>query len=74
MWTTTEKGFGSAVLEQVMAEHFEVPPQVQFPPGGVIYELNGSLDTLAQTNEYCSAEDARDSENPSEDSGRADRH
>ena len=46
VWAPTEKGFGSAVLEQVMAEHFEVPPQIQFPMAGVIYELNGSLDAL----------------------------
>jgi len=42
----TQKGFGSAVLEQVMAEHFEVPPQIQFPVTGVIYELSGPLDAL----------------------------
>jgi PAS domain S-box-containing protein len=58
--TPTEKGFGSAVLEQVMAEHFDVPPQIQFAPAGVIYELNGSLGTLVQTNEYCPAEDAHE--------------
>ena len=46
VWAPTQKGFGSAVLEQVMAEHFEVPPQIQFPVAGVIYELNGSLDGL----------------------------
>ena len=46
VWAPTEKGFGSAVLEQVMAEHFEVPPQIQFPMAGVIYELNGALDAL----------------------------
>jgi PAS domain S-box-containing protein len=49
--TPTQKGFGSAVLEQVIAEHFEVPPQIQFAPAGIIYELNGSLDTLVQTKE-----------------------
>jgi hypothetical protein len=48
------------VLEQVMAEHFEAPPQIQFAPAGVIYELNGSLGTLVQTNEYCPTEDAHE--------------
>jgi PAS domain S-box-containing protein len=42
----TQKGFGSAVLEQAMAEYFEVPPEIQFPVAGVIYELTGSLDAL----------------------------
>jgi PAS domain S-box-containing protein len=58
VWTPTQKGFGSAVLEQVMAEHFEVPPQIQFAPTGVIYELSGSLGTLVQTDEYSPAEEA----------------
>jgi PAS domain S-box-containing protein len=60
VWAPTLKGFGSAVLEQVMAEHFEAPPQIQFAPAGVIYELNGSLGTLVQTNEYCPTEDAHE--------------
>jgi two-component sensor histidine kinase len=42
----TQKGFGSAVLEQVMAEHFEVAPHIDFLPSGARYELNGSLDAL----------------------------
>ena len=46
MRAPTQKGFGSAVLEQVMAEYFEVPPEIQFPVAGVIYELTGSLDAL----------------------------
>jgi two-component system, chemotaxis family, CheB/CheR fusion protein len=41
-----QKGFGSAVLEQVMTAHFEAPPHIEFPLAGVIYELNGSLDAL----------------------------
>jgi len=60
VWTPTQKGFGSAVLEQVMAEHFEVPPQIQFALAGVIYELSGSLGTLVQTSEYCPPEDAHE--------------
>jgi hypothetical protein len=42
----TQKGFGSAVLERVMAEHFDVPPRIDFPVAGMSYELNGSLDAL----------------------------
>jgi two-component sensor histidine kinase len=42
----TEKGFGSAVLEQVMAEHFDVPPRMEFATEGLCYELNGLLDAL----------------------------
>jgi hypothetical protein len=34
------------VLEQVMAEHFAVPPRFEFSTGGVVYELNGSFDEL----------------------------
>ena len=60
VWTPTQKGFGSAELEQVMAEHFEMPPQIQFAPAGVIYELSGSLATLVQAREHCSAEDAHE--------------
>jgi two-component sensor histidine kinase len=41
-----QKGFGSAVLEQVMAEHFDVPPRIDFPTTGMSYELSGSLDVL----------------------------
>ena len=44
----TQKGFGSAVLEQVMAEYFDVPPRVDFAVGGVSYELNGSLEALSE--------------------------
>jgi two-component sensor histidine kinase len=42
----TEKGFGSAVLEQIMAELFDVPPRMEFATEGLYYELNGSLDAL----------------------------
>lgn len=43
-----QKGFGSVVLEQVMAEYFDVPPRVDFAAGGVSYELNGSLEGLSE--------------------------
>jgi two-component sensor histidine kinase len=41
------KGFGSAVLEQVMAEYFDTPPQLEFAADGVRYELTGSLEAVA---------------------------
>ena len=31
----TDKGFGRVVLEQVMAEFFDPPPQIEFSPSGV---------------------------------------
>jgi PAS domain S-box-containing protein len=42
----TQRGFGSVVLEQVMAEYFETPPRLDYAEGGVIYELNGSLEAI----------------------------
>jgi PAS domain S-box-containing protein len=42
----TQKGFGSVVLEHVMAEQFGVPPRIDFPHTGMNYELSGSLDPL----------------------------
>jgi PAS domain S-box-containing protein len=41
------KGFGSTVLEQVMAEYFDEPPQIDFAPGGVSYTLRGSLEAVS---------------------------
>jgi PAS domain S-box-containing protein len=41
-----QRGFGSAVLEQVMTEYFEVPPRIDFAVGGLSYELSGSLDAV----------------------------
>jgi hypothetical protein len=43
-----------------MAEHFQVPPQIEFAPAGVVYELSGSLATLTLTNERGPAEDAHE--------------
>ena len=34
------------MLEQVMAEHFDVPPRIDFSIAGMSYELNGLLDAL----------------------------
>ena len=42
----TGKGFGSAVLEQVMAEYFEAPPQIEFAADGVGYEVVGLLEAI----------------------------
>ncbi len=41
-----QKGFGSVVLERVMGEYFETPPRIDYAEGGVIYELNGSLEAI----------------------------
>jgi two-component sensor histidine kinase len=40
------RGFGSAVLEQIMAEYFDDPPRLEFDPSGIRYELRGSLAAL----------------------------
>ena len=42
----TTKGFGAVVLEQVMAEYFDVPPKIEFVPSGVCYELKGPVEAL----------------------------
>jgi two-component sensor histidine kinase len=55
VWPPMQKGFGSAVLEQVMAEHFAVPPRFEFSAGGVVYELNGSFDELATEDQRISS-------------------
>jgi PAS domain S-box-containing protein len=41
------KGFGSAVLEQVMAAYYDQPPKVEFNKHGLTYTLSCSLDALA---------------------------
>jgi len=41
------KGFGSAVPEQVMAEYFVTPLQIEFAADGVGYEMVGSLEAIA---------------------------
>ena len=41
-----DKGFGSAVLEQVMAEYFENPPQIEYAADGVGYEVVGALESI----------------------------
>jgi two-component sensor histidine kinase len=43
-----QKGFGSAVLEHVMAEYFDAPPRIEFANGGVCYELSGSVDCVSE--------------------------
>ena len=41
------KGFGSAVLEQVMSEYCDRQPVIDFAKAGFIYQVSGSLDTIA---------------------------
>jgi PAS domain S-box-containing protein len=43
----SRKGFGTTVLEHVMAEYFGVPPEIEFAPDGVRYEVVGPLDAIA---------------------------
>lgn len=45
VFAPARRGFGSAVLEQVMSQYFE-GPIVAFPAGGVRYELSGSADSI----------------------------
>jgi two-component sensor histidine kinase len=42
----SQKGFGSVVLEQVMAEYFVEPPRIDFGVEGVRYQLSGELGNL----------------------------
>ena len=42
-----QKGFGSIVLEQVMAEYASTPPQIDFAPSGLTYRVSGPLDGIA---------------------------
>ena len=44
---SAKKGFGSAVLEQVMGEYFDDPPRIDFATGGLCYELSGSLASVS---------------------------
>jgi PAS domain S-box-containing protein len=43
----SRKGFGTTVLEHVMAEYFEAPPQMDFAADGLRYEVVGSLEAIA---------------------------
>lgn len=43
----TRKGFGSAVLEHVMADYFSEAPHMSFDPGGVKYEVRCALNAVA---------------------------
>jgi two-component sensor histidine kinase len=42
-----QSGFGSTVLEQVMAEYADTPPKIDFARSGVIYQVRGPLDAVA---------------------------
>jgi len=41
------RGFGTTVLEQVMAEYANTPPQIEFARSGVTYRVRGPLDGIA---------------------------
>jgi hypothetical protein len=41
------KGFGSTVLERVMAEYAKTPPRIEFARSGVIYRVRGPLEAIA---------------------------
>ena len=43
----TNKGFGSAVLEYVMADYFSETPNMNFDPAGVRYEVKCALGSVA---------------------------
>jgi PAS domain S-box-containing protein len=45
--TPDTRGFGSTVLERVMADYFEGSPRVDFAPSGVTYELKCALDAIS---------------------------
>jgi two-component sensor histidine kinase len=39
-------GFGTTVLELVMADYFETPPHIEFAQDGVCYEVMGPLESI----------------------------
>jgi two-component sensor histidine kinase len=47
--TPERKGFGSVVLEHIMAEFVDTRCELAYAPDGVVYELAGSLETLTGT-------------------------
>ena len=42
----TQKGFGTTVLQYVMAEYFDIPPRIHFEKEGVRYEISGPIDSI----------------------------
>ena len=44
----TRRGFGSSVLEKVMAEYFDCPPRMEFAPSGFSYEMIGPLRAIIE--------------------------
>ena len=57
-----QKGFASAVLEQVITEHFAVSPRIDFRVGGVTHELDGDLESPT-TDTACQARQKLDGPN-----------
>ena len=49
MTVPRQKGFGTTVLERVMAEYAEPPPHIDFAPGGVNYRVTGPLEGILAT-------------------------
>ena len=43
------KGFGSTVLEHVMAQYANATPRIDFPRSGLTYRMRGPLDAIAAT-------------------------
>jgi hypothetical protein len=48
----SRKGFGTTVLEQVMADYFEAPPQIEFASDGIRYEVIGTLESIATQHDH----------------------
>ena len=40
------KGFGSIVLERIMAEHCAVSPRIEFTASGLVFDLSAALDVI----------------------------
>lgn len=45
------RGFGSMVLDRVITQDFDSPPQVDFAPDGLVYALNVSLSAMVNPGE-----------------------
>jgi two-component system, chemotaxis family, CheB/CheR fusion protein len=43
---SSERGFGSMLLEQMAAQEFQAPPRINFAPTGLIYELDVPLSSV----------------------------
>ena len=66
----SRKGFGTTVLEQVMADYFETPPQIEFAADGIRYEVIGSLETISVDRPLEGVDDLPASPDPRQPSAR----